>query len=70
MRSTNQNIMDVIELARQLLFCADRGDMQREDDGCGVLFGIVRDCAYRIQKQARKEMDAHKARGIWDVKDE
>ncbi|MFP4015280.1 MAG: hypothetical protein ACLFVQ_14420 [Chitinispirillaceae bacterium] len=69
-RSTNKNIMEVVELARQLLFCADKGDLQREDAGCGVLYGIVRDCAYRIQKQALKEIDAHKAGGIWDVKNE
>ncbi|MFP4164555.1 MAG: hypothetical protein ACLFQB_11960 [Chitinispirillaceae bacterium] len=70
MKSVNRNIMEVLELARQLLFCADRGDLQREDAGCGVLYGVVRDCAYRIQNQAGREKEAHRARGIWDGKEE
>jgi len=38
-----------------------------EDDGCRVLYGIVRDCAYKIRAQAECEREAHKIRGIWDV---
>lgn len=66
MRECNKNIECLIELSRKLLFCADRGDIQREDDSCGVLFGMARDCAYKIQDLARKEREAHKRKGIWD----
>jgi hypothetical protein len=70
MRETNKNIHRVLELSRKLLFCADRGDIQREDDSCGVLYGIVRDCAYKIIDTANKERLRHIEKGIWDKCDE
>jgi len=70
MKIINVNILKVMELSQQLLFCADKGDMQREDDGCGVLFGIVRDCAYKLHDAAQKEKLNHLNRGIWDEEDE
>jgi len=63
----NRNIEETIECARKLLFLADKGDMQRGDDGCGVLYGIVRDSAYRIKKLAEAEKEKHRLRGIWDL---
>ena len=32
------------ELAEQLLLLADQGDAEREDVGCGIVFGALRDC--------------------------
>jgi len=63
----NEHIVEVLEMARQLLILADMGDLDSEDDGCGVLYGVVRDCAYKIRAQAERERNAHKIRGIWDV---
>jgi hypothetical protein len=57
-------------MARELLALADAGDADRTDDGCGVLYGIVRDCAYKMRAQAGREQEAHKARGIWDEHEE
>ncbi len=70
MKNINCNIQKTLDLAKQLLFLADVGDLQREDAGCGVLFGVVRDCAYKIQAQASREREMHKARGIWDSEEE
>ena len=66
MKECNKNILCVMELGRKLLFCADRGDMQREDDSCGVLFGIVRDSAYKMIDLAEKERQRHILKGTWD----
>ncbi len=66
MKACNENILRVLEHVRQLLFLADKGDMQREDDGCGVLYGIVRDSAYKMRAQAEMERENHKRRGGWD----
>ena len=38
---------------------ANMGDAQREDTGCGILYGIVRDAAYKIKKLAEKEKHNH-----------
>lgn len=66
MNKGTKNVTCVIELSRKLLFCADRGDMQREDDSCGVLFGVVRDSAYRMLDLALKERQKHVNCGLWD----
>ena len=66
MRRCNENILKVLDCAQKLLDIADEGDMYRDDDGCGVLYGIVRDSAYKILKQAEGEKEKHKALGKWD----
>ena len=45
---------------------AEIGDIEREDTGCGILYGILRDSAYKIKKLAEEERDAHKKKGWWD----
>ena len=34
---------------------ADQGDTHREDNGCGILYGILRDSAYKLKKLAEEE---------------
>ena len=63
----NEHIVEVLKMARQLLILADMGDLDSEDDGCRVLYGVVRDCAYKIRAQAERERDAHKMKGVWNV---
>jgi hypothetical protein len=62
----NDNIRQTLEYARRLIILADEGEADARDDGCAVLYGVVRDCAYRIRSQAERERDAHKARGRWE----
>jgi hypothetical protein len=46
-----------------MIHLSDEGDTLREDAGCGVLYGVLRDSAYRIKKMAEKERDAHINKG-------
>ena len=62
----NEHIRKAIEHARQMTLLADEGEAKSEDDGCVVLYGIIRDCAYKIRATAEREREAHKARGIWE----
>jgi hypothetical protein len=48
-----------------MLTLAERGDQVREDNGCGVLYGVLRDSAYNLKKLAEKEKAAHKKKGWW-----
>ncbi len=66
MRKCNKHILDALELARKLTIVADEGESDAQDDSCIVLYGIVRDAAYRIRHRAEKEREAHITRGIWD----
>jgi hypothetical protein len=44
---------------------ADQGDIDREDVGCGVLYGTLRDAAFKIQKLAEQEKTHHIQKGWW-----
>ena len=65
MKRCDINIKKAIELAEQMISLADRGDEDREDIGCGVLYGILRDAGYKIRKLAEEEKNAHMAKGWW-----
>ena len=66
MRKCNEHIVDAIETCRTLTIIADEGERDATDDSCAVLYGVIRDCAYRIRRRAEQERAAHIASGIWD----
>lgn len=61
-----QYIRKALACARELIILADEGEAHCQDNGCAVLYGVVRDCAYKIRAEAERERDVHKARGLWD----
>jgi hypothetical protein len=63
----NQNLIRTIRLTREMLALADEGDRDRDDDSCGVVYGILRDAAYHIRKLAEQECEKHKKAGKWDA---
>jgi hypothetical protein len=62
----NNHLVKALHLARQMNLLADRGEAHCQDDGCAVVFGVIRDCAYKIRGTAEREKEAHKMRGLWD----
>jgi hypothetical protein len=67
MAPTNECIKKTLELAERMLKLADEGDAARKDVGCGVLYGVLRDSAYRIKKLAESERQAHIKKGGWEA---
>lgn len=65
MRPCDRMIRRTLELAEEMLRVADDGDAVREDPSCGVLYGVVRDSAFRIKKLAEEEKEAHIKKGWW-----
>jgi hypothetical protein len=61
----DQHIVYTIALAREMIRLADQGDADREDTGCGILYGILRDSAYKIWRLAEEEKKRHQAKGWW-----
>ncbi len=55
----NRNLEKVIALCSEMLELADLGDNYRVDDGCGVVFGSLRDSAYKLRKLAKDELIKH-----------
>jgi hypothetical protein len=66
MRPCDEAIKKTLGLADHMLELADEGDDVREDSGCGVLFGVLRDSAFKLKKLAEAERDAHKRKGWWE----
>ncbi|MCK8602916.1 hypothetical protein [Desulfoferrobacter suflitae] len=65
MKPCNKNIVKTLELVERMTKIADEGDRAREDTGCGVLYGVLRDSAYKIKKLAEQEREAHRRKGWW-----
>ena len=57
----DENLSDLVVLCRQMLELADRGDAERTDAGCGVIYGTLRDAAYKIRLMAKNELRKHVA---------
>ena len=45
-----KDVIEAIELSEGMLRIADRGMEKCENDTCIVLYGAIRDCAYRIKR--------------------
>jgi hypothetical protein len=65
MRPCDKTIKNTIAISETMLKIADQGDMVREDNGCGILYGVLRDSAYKIRKLAEAEKVAHMKKGWW-----
>ncbi len=66
LKQYNINLVKVLRLAREMIILADEGDEHRMDKTCGVLYGILRDSAYKIRTLAEKEKILHIDSGIWE----
>jgi len=64
-RACNESIQRTLEMAERMLDLAEEGDRVREDVGCGILYAVMRDSAYKIRRLAEAERDAHVKKGWW-----
>lgn len=65
MRPCDRNIIQTLQLVNEMIQLADQGDADREDVGCGVLYGILRDSAYKLKRLAEEEKLKHISKGWW-----
>lgn len=53
---TNKNfIIDATKLAEKMLQMAETGILTCKDDSCLVLYGVIRDCGYKIRRTVEQE---------------
>jgi hypothetical protein len=64
-RRCNHNIRKTLNLVDEMIRVADKGDIEREDNGCGILYGVLRDSAYKLKKLAEQEKEKHILKGWW-----
>lgn len=63
----NENLRRLMRLTHEMLALADEGDRDRDDDSCGILYGILRDTAYRLRHLTQEECSKHQQTGKWDL---
>ena len=68
MKPCNEHIRKTIKLTNEMIEISEKGDADREDPGCGILYSVLRDSAYRIRQLAEEEKRAHIKKGWWDEK--
>lgn len=57
--TSDRHLMEALRIAQDLIALADQGEADSEDDGCRILYGLMRDCGYRLRREALRERDAH-----------
>jgi len=62
----NENLVRLLRLTREMLALADEGDRDRNDPSCGIIYGVLRDSAYKLRHLAQQECDRHKEADKWD----
>lgn len=65
MKSCDKNIQSTLMLVDSMIELACKGEADREDVGCGILYGIILDSAYKIKKIAENEKEMHINKGWW-----
>lgn len=59
MKKCDEILGKILQLTATMVELADLGDGAREDVGCGVLYGLLRDSAFKIRKVAEQEKEDH-----------
>ena len=65
MKPCNLHITKTLKLVEEMIYLADQGDADREDNGCGILYGVLRDSAYKLKNLAEDEKANHIQKGWW-----
>ena len=68
MKSCNLHIINTLKLVDEMIYLADQGDADREDNGCGILYGVLRESAFKLKKLAEEEKLNHIRKGWWQEK--
>ena len=59
MKDYNENVARLAGIATEMIAVSDKGHAECRDENCVSLFGLAKDCAYRIRTAAEKESREH-----------
>ena len=59
-----------LDLTDEMIKLADQAETACSDNGCAVVYGILRDSAYRVRKEAQRERENHLTKAVPDFKDD
>ncbi len=58
-QTADEYLEQVIALSKEMIELASAGDACRTDAGCGIVFGSLRDKAYKVRQLAQSELQRH-----------
>jgi hypothetical protein len=61
----DKNLKDALQLTDKMIELANKGNAEREDTGCGILYGVLLDSAYKLKKFAEHEKENHLNKDWW-----
>ena len=64
-KQSNKYILKALKIANDLIDLANNEEVLGNDNVCGILLGVMRDCAYKIRRQVEREHQARKAKSQW-----
>jgi len=56
------HLEESLKLAERLIDLSFKGDQDREDNGCGIIYGVMRDAGFRLKHLVSREMETHRQR--------
>ena len=59
MKPCDKNIESTLQITAKMIKLAELGNAEREDTGCGILYGVLLDSAYKLKRLAEKEKGNH-----------
>ena len=65
-RPDNENLRRTLRLSREMLALADEGERDHLDPSCAILYGTLRDMAYKLRRTVEEECERHRRAGKWD----
>ena len=65
MKPCDKNIESTLQITAKMIKLAEIGNAEREDTGCGILYGVLLDSAYKLKRLAEKEKENHLNKGWW-----
>ena len=53
-------LLQALKLVEEMMELSKRGTRFASDNGCLILYGVIRDCAFKIKKIAEEELNHHR----------
>lgn len=66
MKKYNENLLELLSLSKKMKNLADKGLQECKDYNCINLYGLLKDFAYKLLKEAEKEIFSHKSKNKWN----
>lgn len=53
--NSNKHILNALRIANDLMSLANDGQLQTNDNNANILFGVMRDCAYKLWREVTRQ---------------